>query len=113
MGRKTGGDDSFGRREDSDKRRIRDAENARRNRQEINSALTHGKVSRRDLVKWGLFSMGGTVAAIGGLRPFVKAQSAPPSFGGGGGGGGTFGCGDFSSFDGGGGTNNNGIPTGL
>jgi manganese oxidase len=108
MGRKTGRDDTFWLREDSDKRRIRDAENARRNRQEINTALTHGKISRRDLVKWGLFSTAGTIAAIGGLSPFVKAQT--PSFGGRG--GGTSGCG--SGFnDGGGGTNNNGIPTGL
>jgi hypothetical protein len=111
MGRKTGRDDSFWLREDSDKRRIRDAENARRNRLEINAALTHGKVSRRDLVKWGLVTTAGTIAGIGGLSPFVKAQSVTPSFGGGG--GGTFGCGDNRSFDGGGGTNNNGIPTGL
>ena len=79
MGRKTGRDDTFWLREDSDRRRIRDAENARRNRQEINTALTHGKISRRDLVKWGLFSTAGTIAAIGGLSPFVKAQT--PSFG--------------------------------
>jgi len=108
MGRKTGRDDTFWLREDSDKRRIRDAENARRNRQEAMAALTHGQISRRDLVKWGLFTTAGTIAAIGGLSPFVKAQT--PSFGGGG--GGTSGCGSGSD-DGGGGTNNNGIPTGL
>jgi FtsP/CotA-like multicopper oxidase with cupredoxin domain len=109
MGRKTGRDDSFWLREDSDKRRIRDAENARKNRQEAMAALSHGQVSRRDLVKWGLFTTAGTVAAIGGLSPFVKAQSVTPSFGGGGGGG----CNYGSNDDGGGGTNNNGIPTGL
>ena len=37
--------------ENSDRRRIRDAENARRNRAEINKALSHGQVSQRDLVK--------------------------------------------------------------
>ena len=108
MGRKTGRDDHFWLREDSDKRRIRDAENARRNRQEMMAALTHGQISRRDLVKWGLFSTAGTIAAIGGLSPFVKAQTTS-SFSRG---GGTQGCGT-SGFDGGGGTNNNGIPTGL
>ena len=72
--------------ENSDRRRIRDAENARRNRAEINKALSHGQVSRRDLVKWGLFTSAGILAPIGGLSPFVRplnAQTASFSFGGG------------------------------
>jgi manganese oxidase len=81
--------------ENSDRRRIRDAENARKNRAEINKALSHGQVSRRDLVKWGLFTSAGIVAPIGGLSPFVRplhGQTVTSSF----------------SFGGG-----SGIPTGL
>jgi manganese oxidase len=69
--------------ENSDRRRIRDAENARKNRAEINKALSHGQVSRRDLVKWGLFTTAGIVAPIGGLSPFVRplhGQTVTPSF---------------------------------
>jgi FtsP/CotA-like multicopper oxidase with cupredoxin domain len=76
--------------ENSDRRRIRDAENARKNRAEINKALSHGQVSRRDLVKWGLFASAGIVAPIGGLSPFVRplhGQTVTPSFGFGGGSG--------------------------
>jgi manganese oxidase len=62
--------------ENSDRRRIRDAENARRNRAEINKALSHGQVSRRDLVKWGLFTSAGILAPIGGLSPFVRPLNA-------------------------------------
>src|SRR5215472_1757940 len=86
MGRKTGRDDTFWLREDSDRRRMRDAENARRNRAEITAALSHGKIKRRDLVKWGLFTTAGAMLPIGGLNPFAYAD------GGGGGGGGGGGC---------------------
>jgi FtsP/CotA-like multicopper oxidase with cupredoxin domain len=72
--------------------RIREAENARKNRAEILKAYSHGKVSRRDLVKWGLITSGGLLAPIHGLNPFVKSAFAD---GGGGSGGG------------------NGIPTGA
>src|SRR5690349_14198737 len=82
--------------EKSDRRRIRDAENARRNRAEINKALSHGQVSRRDLVKWGLFTSAGLVSPIGGLSPFVRPMNAQNS--------------SFSFRTGGGGS---GIPTGL
>ena len=37
---------------------------ARRNRQEIIAALSHGTVSRRELLKWGLFSSSGALAWI-------------------------------------------------
>src|SRR2546422_10844466 len=41
------------------KLRIKEAENARRNRQEIVKALADGQITRRDLFKWGLFTTGG------------------------------------------------------
>src|SRR5579864_2860994 len=93
-------DDSIWLSEHSDKRRIRDAENARQNRAEITKALSHGQIRRRDLVKWGLFTSAGLMLPIGGLNPFVRPLYAD---GGGGGGGGN---------DGGGGGGCVTIPTG-
>src|ERR1044071_7655571 len=75
-------DDSIWLSEHSDKRRIRDAENARRNRAEITAALSHGQIRRRDLVKWGLFTSAGLMLPIGGLNPFVRplhGQSTAPT----------------------------------
>ncbi|HET9165878.1 MAG TPA: hypothetical protein VFP11_07760, partial [Candidatus Angelobacter sp.] len=74
-------DDSIWLSENSDKRRIRDAERARQNRAEITKALSHGQIKRRDLVKWGLFTSAGIMLPIRGLNPFVRyavAQNAPP-----------------------------------
>src|SRR5215467_14240946 len=68
-------DDSIWLSEYSDKRRIRDAENARQNRAEITKALSHGQIRRRDLVKWGLFTSAGIMLPIGGLNPFVRPLS--------------------------------------
>jgi FtsP/CotA-like multicopper oxidase with cupredoxin domain len=82
--------------EKSDRARLREAENARRNRKEITRALSHGQISRRDLVKWGLFTSAGIMAPIGGLNPFVKPVS-----------------GQTSSFSFGGSSGGTGIPTGL
>jgi hypothetical protein len=62
--------------ETSDRARLRAAQDARRNRKEITKALSQGQVSRRDLVKWGLFTTGGILAPIGGLNPFVKPVNA-------------------------------------
>src|SRR5215472_1984830 len=90
MSRKNDGKDGFWLSPNSDPRRLRDAENARKNRSEIIKALSHGQISRRDLVRWGLFTTAGMMAPIGGLNPFVKplhAQSTGSSFGGGFGGG--------------------------
>jgi manganese oxidase len=53
--------------------RLREAENARQNRREIVKALSHGEVSRRDLIKWGLFTTAGLLAPIRGLNPFVSS----------------------------------------
>ncbi|HEY6252726.1 MAG TPA: multicopper oxidase domain-containing protein [Candidatus Angelobacter sp.] len=78
MSRKSDRDDRFFLTENSDKRQLRDAENARKNRQEITKALSHGQVSRRDLVKWGLFTSAGILAPIGGLNPFVRPLHAQP-----------------------------------
>ena len=71
--------DLFWLNEKSDKRRLRDAENARKNRQEIVAAVSHGQVSRRDLVKWGLWTSAGMLAPIGGLNPFVRPLNAQTS----------------------------------
>jgi len=65
--------------EKSSKRRIREAENARRNRAEIIKALADGQVSRRDLFKWGLFTVGGLLVWKHGLNPFVSSAYADSS----------------------------------
>jgi manganese oxidase len=59
----------------ADRRRLKDAENARKNREEITRAISQGQIHRRDLVKWGLFSAAGMMAPIGGLSPYVRAQT--------------------------------------
>src|SRR5262249_61139548 len=65
--------------------RLREAENARKNRAEVLKAYSTGQVSRRDLMKWGLITTGGLLAPIHGLNPFVKSAyaqaptGAPPS----------------------------------
>ncbi|HKT50126.1 MAG TPA: multicopper oxidase domain-containing protein [Candidatus Angelobacter sp.] len=64
------------------KARLRDAENARKNRAEILKAYSQGKVTRRELIKWGLITSAGAIAPIGGLSPFVPSMHAD---GGGGG----------------------------
>jgi len=53
--------------------RMREAEHARRNRAEIVRELSWGRVTRRDLIKMGLFTTAGLLAPIGGLNPFVKS----------------------------------------
>jgi manganese oxidase len=60
----------------SSKTRLKEAENARKNRAEIVKALSQGHVSRRELVKWGLFTSAGMLAPIGGLSPFVPSAHA-------------------------------------
>ena len=69
------------------KARLREAEHARTNRAEIVKAFSQGKVSRRDLIKWGLITTAGTLAPISGLSPFAPSvyadtnipTGAPPS----------------------------------
>src|SRR2546430_14178200 len=47
---------------ESSQGRIREAANARGNRLEIVKALSHGQITRRDLVKWGIFTTLGGLA---------------------------------------------------
>src|SRR5438093_1470554 len=76
------------------KARLREAEEARRNRAEIVRELSWGRVSRRDLIKMGLFTTAGALAHLGGLNPFAKSiygqmpKGMPPSP--------TFGCQPFA-----------------
>ena len=58
------------------KARIRDAERARKNRAEIVRELSWGRISRRDLLRMGLFTGAGMLAPIRGLNPFVGSASA-------------------------------------
>src|SRR5215471_1098444 len=106
MARKTTDQDGIWLSPNSDPRRLRDAENARKNRAEITAALSHGRVSRRELVKWGFFTAAGIMAPIGGCSPFVPSMSATALDHGGSGGKG----GDSGGGDGGGCSQ---VPTGL
>jgi hypothetical protein len=56
--------------------RRREAENARRNRAEIVKARSLGQISRRDLVKAGIFTAGGLLAMKNGLSPFAPSLYA-------------------------------------
>jgi manganese oxidase len=58
------------------RKRLKEAAEARRNRAEITKALSHGQVSRRDLIKWGLFTAGGMMMPIRGLHPLVSSAYA-------------------------------------
>ena len=62
--------------DDASRARVREAERARKNRAEIVRELSWGRVSRRDLLRWGLFTGAGLLAPIGGLNPFVKSAFA-------------------------------------
>jgi FtsP/CotA-like multicopper oxidase with cupredoxin domain len=55
---------------------VREAEQARRNRAEIVRELSWGRITRRDLIKLGLFTGAGMLAPIGGLNPFVSRAFA-------------------------------------
>src|SRR3989475_8617285 len=60
--------------------RVREAENARRNRAEILKAWSQGQVSRRDLIKMGLFTAGGALTFKNGLSAFApSAYGAVPT----------------------------------
>jgi FtsP/CotA-like multicopper oxidase with cupredoxin domain len=58
------------------KKRLKEAENARKNRLEILKAWSQGQISRRDLLKWGLFTTGGVLMMKQGLSPFVRSAYA-------------------------------------
>ncbi|HEU5175958.1 MAG TPA: hypothetical protein VFU24_00750, partial [Burkholderiales bacterium] len=54
---------------DASAARIREALNARRNRKEVIKARSQGQITRRDLLKWGLVSVAGTLAWKHGFNP--------------------------------------------
>jgi len=62
--------------EKESKRRHWEAEKARDNRAEIVRALSVGDVTRRELIRWGIFTSSGVLAAKNGLNPFVKSAYA-------------------------------------
>jgi FtsP/CotA-like multicopper oxidase with cupredoxin domain len=57
--------------------RVREAQNARNNRAEIVKALSQGQVTRRELIKWGIFTAAGTLAMTNGLSPYAHSQVLP------------------------------------
>src|ERR1041384_2877202 len=58
------------------KARLREAENARKNRWDIIQSHSQGQVSRRDLIKMGLFTGAGLLIPISGLSPFARSAFA-------------------------------------
>ncbi|MBB3543200.1 multicopper oxidase domain-containing protein [Rhizobium sp. BK399] len=56
--------------------RQREAQLARENRAEIVRALNQGEVTRRELLKWGIFTASGYLACKNGLSPFAKSAYA-------------------------------------
>jgi manganese oxidase len=62
--------------ENASKARLREAENARRNRLEILKAHSQGQVTRRDLIKMGLMTGAGLLLPIRGLSPFARSAYA-------------------------------------
>jgi FtsP/CotA-like multicopper oxidase with cupredoxin domain len=58
--------------QEASRARIRQAERARDNRREIVREQSWGRITRRDLFKWGLFTSAGLLAPISGLNPFVR-----------------------------------------
>jgi len=61
---------------DASRARQREAENARQNRTEITKALSHGQITRRDLVRWGLMTLGGALIVKNGLHPWARSSFA-------------------------------------
>src|SRR3954468_19727382 len=55
---------------------LKAAQQAQDERRGIIKALSHGKVSRRDLIKMGLFTGAGMLAPIRGLNPFQPSLLA-------------------------------------
>jgi FtsP/CotA-like multicopper oxidase with cupredoxin domain len=56
--------------------RLREAQRARDNRQEIIRALSHGQITRRDLFRWGIFTASGSLLCKNGLSPFASSAFA-------------------------------------
>src|SRR5262245_1865686 len=62
--------------EKASRRRQREAQKARDNRAEIVRALSLGQISRRDLIKWGIFTAAGGLALKNGLSPLARSAFA-------------------------------------
>lgn len=58
------------------RQRMKEAQNARNNRAEVQKALSTGEVSRRDLFRMGIFTGLGTLACVNGLSPFASSAYA-------------------------------------
>src|SRR5262245_26427498 len=56
--------------------RQREAQRARDNRAEIVKAHSIGQISRRDLIRWGLFTSSGLLVCKNGLSPFARSAYA-------------------------------------
>jgi FtsP/CotA-like multicopper oxidase with cupredoxin domain len=56
--------------------RQREAQRARDNRTEIRKALSSGQATRREMVKWGIFTATGALALKNGLSPFARSAFA-------------------------------------
>src|SRR5262249_13162682 len=56
--------------------RQREAQKARDNRAEIVRARPLGQIPRRDLYKWGIFTVTGALALKNGLSPFARSAFA-------------------------------------
>src|ERR1044071_5175340 len=69
-------DRSFFLPENASKARLREAENARKNRYEIMKAHSTGHISRRELIKMGLFTGAGMLVTMNGLSPFARSAYA-------------------------------------
>src|SRR5689334_18029720 len=62
--------------EDASRARRREAEHARNNRLELLRAWSQAHISRRDLVKLGLFTAAGSIILKHGLSPFAASALA-------------------------------------
>ena len=56
--------------------RQREAQRARDNRAEIVKARALGQVTRRDLIRWGIFTASGVLACKNGLSPLARSAFA-------------------------------------
>jgi FtsP/CotA-like multicopper oxidase with cupredoxin domain len=62
--------------ENASKARLREAENARKNRQEFMKAHSTGHITRRDMMKLGLITSAGLLIPTHGLSPFARSAYA-------------------------------------
>ena len=56
--------------------RQREAQGARGNRAEIVKARSIGQITRRDLIRWGIFTSSGLLVCKNGLSPFARSAFA-------------------------------------